>query len=149
MQVPKDFSAAVTAVAESMPRDVIANILMALGPRQPVQVKKRATDEYGAVIHSEADLERMDKLRKRRSPRGSGAADNFYVNLQYPVHRHKAGTWRRAMVDCVLKQGSAVHPNRLSKCVALRAFRTNSEYWEHADKGIDFSWCLRNGVIYI
>ncbi len=148
MLVPKDFATQVSALAESTPREAIANLLSALLPRvvaktRPPQLVK-ADFEYDArspyAKHmAENTYDPMSKLtRSRRAPRTRMPRHRVYrVLYAQAKHNHRARTWTRAMVDAITSSTSE----------AGAAAFLQEVYPQYADRHPDIPWCVEKGYI--
>jgi hypothetical protein len=132
MKVPSGFAKAAQATADQIPREVISGLLMRLMPRTetvPVPASQAAVQPAPS---GRVPVKAMTQP-KRKARSGSRS---FSTNRRYEVlhpagyANHRRRTWRRAMVECILKCD-----NELS---ALQMLVEN--YPEYASKGIDLTW---------
>lgn len=144
MEVRKSFPKQVKALAESTPREAIANLLSALMPRVAVQTKAPRAytppptyDDWGTPSAGQPDP--MAKLQRKRAPR-TRSANRSYEVLRPTAYANHKRSWRRAMVQAAV--------NCASEQEALSYL---TEIWgeghKYVKQGIDFAWCAAQGYI--
>lgn len=140
MEVRKDFPKRVAKLAESTPREAIANLLSALLPRVPAITRPAApytppSELYGSPEPYTPDP--MAKLKRRRGPTRTRKPRS----AKYRVLNHGAKWahrgWRGAMVAAVVEH------NTEQDALAWLA----ANYPKYVHKGVDVSWCVQQGYI--
>lgn len=135
MEVRKDLGDRVAALAESTPREAIENLLKALLPRVPVQVRApvpqaeklpRAPSPVDTTPEWRDPFRKLTRGAKGRKPKARG----YRVLNHSGYMNHRMGTWRRHMVEAIVKSNSELE--------ALAYLSTN--YPHLADKGVDIAY---------
>lgn len=140
MEVRKSFPKQVKALAESTPREAIANLLSALMPRVAVQTKAPqpyTTPDWATEYPAPGGPDPMAKLTKKRAPRTRTANKSYAVLMPHAYTGHRRQSWRGRMVEAVV-----LNQDEASAMAWLQ------EKWPaYAAKGIDFAWCAAQGYI--
>lgn len=139
MEVRKSFPKQVKALAESTPREAIANLLSALMPRVAVQTKAPAAYTPPAPIPGYGQPDPMAKLQRKRAPRTRSANRSYEVLKPYAYANHKR-SWRRAMVQATVSR--TTEQEALSYLTEMYG-----EDHKYVKQGIDFAWCAAQGYI--
>lgn len=140
MEVPKNFSERLTAIAETTPREVLANVLAALTPRVPVQT--RAPSEWSPeerrlappprIAPAPGPFKRLTRIRRK-------GTTHYDVLVPSAYNNHKRHTWTFAMVYCI------VHNTNTAGAADMLA-----ERWpEYVSKNFDLLWLSKVGYIRI
>lgn len=138
MKVPASFAKAAKASAEQVPREVISNLLMRLMPRaetEPKPLSQAATTpsrKSDSLLRpaTSAPLSAGPKRRARAASRNFTTNRRYRVLHEYGYANHRRRTWRRAMVECILRNDNEL--DALQELVRM--------FPEYADKGIDLTW---------
>jgi hypothetical protein len=131
-----------------MPREALANVLMALMPRVAVQTRAPVrVDTSGRMLPN--DTGPVGHLKKLiRGPRTRSAKGQTYKVLDDLAHwNHRDGTWRYAMVKHAIsyKNDDGSPPTTLQ---ALKAWQEDHPVGtKYHEQGIDFNWLAKVGYI--
>ncbi len=155
IKLPKNWDSQVRERAETIPREVLANVLMALMPR--VAVSTRApirTDPAGQRTDPQPGpfrkLMRGPRTRKlMRGPRTRSPKGQRYTVLQPTAYLfHRNGTWRYAMVRAAVRAQNDDDDSPRTTLAALKSFQeTYPAGHKYHEQGIDFNWLAKVGYI--
>lgn len=134
MQVPKDFAARVQGICTATPREAMANILLAMLPREPVTTRPPAPVQADVRIVG-GEFPKVFRAPSRRVRKSKGRSYKLLVD-PCAAYRHRAGTWTREMVHCILRAG-----NTEDAAALLR------ERDLFPGKTLDFNWAEKVGYI--
>ena len=151
MEIRDGFADALTAIAESTPRNAIENLLMGLMPRVPVQTKRVDVDNGGRAVRqplTEQSKDYLSRFGKIRAPRTRAPRSGQYeVVSPHAAQNHRPGTWRHAMVSAATNYVDTDEDGRKLVTQQQALAYLQERYPHHYGKGIDFSWCVSVGYI--
>lgn len=143
MKIQPDFAERVSALAESTPREAVANLLRAMLPPQPVRVRSYEPAPASAEAAPPPPVARDPFAKLMRGPRPLRTRRTrtraYRVLNPYGHGNHRRGTWRAAMVEAIVRCEESTEAG------ALAYLERN--YPHLASKGVDLAFAESVGYI--